>query len=360
MFLVPVVLKVTNADVVHESNFWEKLVFRNGTQKAGNGLFSIFRTPKETIHQTVSFLLNTREMPTEPLVAKISDKLLFEGKLDPQKLTKILVHGFHSGKNKYFASRLRQAYLHLYDYNIITVDWSVVSTYNYLTARNDVAEMGKLIAQFIDKLRQTGLILDQIHMIGHSLGAHVAGVAGRNILSGKLPRITGLDPAGPLFAKSNEDRIAHDSADFVDIIHTCGNGLGMLDAIGHVDFYPNGGKPRQPGCGYTFGKCSHERAVKYYAESIFDSPEGFLAFKCGSWHDFKHGLCNNNGSAYMGEFVSTEARGSYWLITRKSEPFALGTQGIPTITKSAGSKSMLSKIGIVLSLLPFKWLHFST
>jgi len=30
-------------------------------------------------------------------------------------------------------------------------------------------------------------------------------------------------------------------ANFVDIIHTNGNGLGLIKPLGHIDFYPNGG-----------------------------------------------------------------------------------------------------------------------
>ena len=62
-----------------------------------------------------------------------------------------------------------------------------------------------------------------------------------------------MDPAGPFFALNDTSRrIDTTDGDFVDIIHTdggtlTGNELGMLDPIGHVDFYPNGGEV-QPGC----------------------------------------------------------------------------------------------------------------
>lgn len=37
-------------------------------------------------------------------------------------------------------------------------------------------------------------------------------------------------------------------AQFVDVIHTAGGTFGYVKPIGHVDFYPNGGKAPQPGC----------------------------------------------------------------------------------------------------------------
>ena len=73
----------------------------------------------------------------------------------------------------------------------------------------------------------------------------------------ELGRITGLDPAEPHFEWAHEiTRLDASDAYFVDIIHTDGNplmkmGLGMYQACGHLDFYPNGGKV-MAGCDGTF------------------------------------------------------------------------------------------------------------
>jgi hypothetical protein len=82
------------------------------------------------------------------------------------------------------------------------------------------------------------------------LGAHVAGNTGEHLRSGRLGRVTGLDPALPGFHLLTNDKGRLDSTDalFVDIIHSCGGVLGFLQPLGHVDFYPNAGVAIQPGC----------------------------------------------------------------------------------------------------------------
>lgn len=96
--------------------------------------------------------------------------------------------------------------------------------------------------------------MDKVHFIGHSLGAHLAGYAGYTLqvdFSRTLGRITGLDPAEPLFKETDPlVRLDRSDAKFVDVVHSdimpfIKGGLGMKDAIGHVDFYPNNGQ--QPG-----------------------------------------------------------------------------------------------------------------
>merc|ERR1719423_250220 len=100
----------------------------------------------------------------------------------------------------------------------------------------------------------TNASLDSFHLIGFSLGAHVSGHAGKRI---KLKRISGLDPAGPLFENfPSSVRLDSSDAEFVDVIHTNADsllwgGLGAYEPMGHVDFYPNGGR-MQKGCANLF------------------------------------------------------------------------------------------------------------
>lgn len=90
-----------------------------------------------------------------------------------------------------------------------------------------------------------------MHLIGHSLGAHTVGYAGEQIEG--LGWITGLDPAEPYFQYLDPKiRLDPTDAKFVEAIHTDAKtilllGYGMLQPVGHLDFYVNGGY-QQPGC----------------------------------------------------------------------------------------------------------------
>ena len=64
----------------------------------------------------------------------------------------------------------------------------------------------------------------QISASGHSLGAHLVGHLGRAVQNagyGKIARVTGLDPARPVFDMVGmEWRLQPTDAEFVDVIHT--------------------------------------------------------------------------------------------------------------------------------------------
>lgn len=67
-----------------------------------------------------------------------------------------------------------------------------------------------------------------------------------------LGRITGLDPANLYFEQVPAKMLSKEDAKLVDVIHTNGGDFmtgdyGTAQAIGTVDFYPNGGE-YMPGC----------------------------------------------------------------------------------------------------------------
>lgn len=100
--------------------------------------------------------------------------------------------------------------------------------------------------------REKHIPLSNFHVLGHSLGAHIAGFTGKQVkrLTGKrIARITGMDPAGPLFEgiRSKRMRLSKEDAQVVEVLHTNGGFLGYLTPLGSIDFYANNGQI-QPNC----------------------------------------------------------------------------------------------------------------
>uniref|UniRef100_A0A0K8TEW1 Lipase domain-containing protein n=1 Tax=Lygus hesperus TaxID=30085 RepID=A0A0K8TEW1_LYGHE len=188
--------------------------------------------------------------------------------------TLVLTHGFWDEVNSAFDNNFKNALLKYDDVNVIAVDWSYFTkNVNYLRVVSETKNVGSFIGQFVDFLiDQTGLSPDQVHLIGHSIGAHASGFAAK-YLKGRgrtVARVSGLDPAWPgFYTAGTDERLSSTDAKFVDCVHTCGGGLGFPSPICQADFYPNGGKNVQPGCSWVdFGVCSHGRSFDYYAESI--------------------------------------------------------------------------------------------
>ena len=74
--------------------------------------------------------------------------------------------------------------------NVIVVDWQKGAAFPYTQATANTRVVGAQIAQIANQLMNTtGATPDSFHVIGHSLGAHVAGYAGERIKN--LGRISG-------------------------------------------------------------------------------------------------------------------------------------------------------------------------
>ena len=75
------------------------------------------------------------------------------------------------------------AYLQISDYNIIIIDWSAISNMSYISASRSVTVIGQYVATMIDFLVKNGMNSWETKVIGHSLGAHIAGIAAYNASS---------------------------------------------------------------------------------------------------------------------------------------------------------------------------------
>lgn len=111
--------------------------------------------------------------------------------INTNKETVFVIHGWRNTYESPMAKTVKDAYLDTRDVNVIVVDWSKFCGGDYITAKFSVTNVGRMIAEVIwDMVVSLGLNLDTTGIVGHSLGAHVAGVAGRN-LEGDLSHIIG-------------------------------------------------------------------------------------------------------------------------------------------------------------------------
>ncbi|XP_050088339.1 phospholipase A1 VesT1.02-like [Anopheles aquasalis] len=247
--------------------------------------------------------------------------------------TRVIVHGWLNSADSPVARTIRETYLLQWNYNVIVVDWSVCAmAWNYAKAVGCVPMVGKALGGLLDELqRNGGLLLEDVYLIGHSLGAHVAGIAGKTVTTGQIHTIFALDPALPLFSiHSPENRIGVRDAMYVEVIHTNAGLLGFQHPIGTADFYPNGGS-HQPGCGLNIaGLCSHSRAWELFVETLLEPEDKLLASRVASLDDVQRppGLQGVQGDAAVerakigGEPSSAgNARGLYRITTRDRSPF---------------------------------------
>ncbi|KAB0403305.1 hypothetical protein E2I00_000940 [Balaenoptera physalus] len=212
-------------------------------------------------------MLYTRRNPT--CAQAINSTVL--GNLNVTKKTIFTVHGFRpTGSPPVWMEDLVEGLLSVDDMNVVVVDWNQgATTVIYNHASRKTRKVAIVLKEFIDQMLAEGASLDDIYMIGVSLGAHVAGFVGK-MYNGQLGRITGLDPAGPLFnGRPPEDRLDPGDAQFVDVIHS------------DID-------------GMQYFKCDHQRSVYLYLSSLRENCT-ITAYPCDSYRDYRNGKCVNCG-----------------------------------------------------------------
>ncbi|XP_063819416.1 pancreatic lipase-related protein 2-like [Pseudophryne corroboree] len=203
------------------------------------------------------FLLYTRHNPNNfQEVSAIKPNTIAASPFNVHRKSRFIIHGFTENGEKSWLSYMCKVMLQVEDVNCLCVDWGGGSLALYGQAANNIRVVGAEVAYFISTLEHKfGYSPSNVHIIGHSLGGHAAGEAGRRHPG--IGRITGLDPAQPYFQGTPaEVRLDPSDALLVDVIHTDSSsttsnlgmgGYGISQTVGHLDFFPNGGK-HMPGC----------------------------------------------------------------------------------------------------------------
>ncbi|XP_064073084.1 uncharacterized protein LOC113398727 [Vanessa tameamea] len=247
-------------------------------------LEDIYRNPDNN-----RYLLYTRDNPLAPQTLHLNNTFgVFFSKFHAWKPTVVIAHGWLSDRNTEVNIALTDAILRKSNVNVIVMEWRRLALSSYITAVTGVPAVGRRLGQFLEFLhRVTGAPFESMHLIGYSLGAHVVGNAGRE-LGGRVARITGLDPAGPLW-NLNSNRLRSSDGIYVEAIHTDGGvlGQGIGSAIADADFFPNGGIS-QPGCLTSF--CHHKRAWELFASSV--TYDHFLGRECSNMLQVSLNICH--------------------------------------------------------------------
>ncbi|XP_023240645.1 pancreatic lipase-related protein 2-like [Centruroides sculpturatus] len=271
----------------------------------------------------IKFFVWTRQNPEkEDVIYSHEMERIERSHFDPTKLTKFLIHGWtQHGKISWILAATKELLIHG-DYNIIAVDWRIGAKSLHVKSSGNTQMAGAVTAAFVQYMKKAYRYSpEMIHLIGFSMGCQIAGYVGERIAN--IGRITGLDPCRLDFDHSHPVvRLDPTDALFVDVIHTDSSVTswtkrGITHDVGHLDFYPNGGK-NHPRCKgklkkrrkrwVDFGEilyCSHVSAYHYFVASI-NSKCALYGYVCDSYDNFLRGKChrgcgkNNSLCAPMG------------------------------------------------------------
>uniref|UniRef100_A0A1I8MNL0 Lipase domain-containing protein n=1 Tax=Musca domestica TaxID=7370 RepID=A0A1I8MNL0_MUSDO len=279
----------------------------------------------ELLTSPVTFHLYTRLNPTLGTIITHTRESIEISNFDANKTTYVIIHGWTQSYQTDVIRNLASATLGTFDCNAIVIDWPRARSLIYETSVAAVPIVGREVAKMIDFLSYNfQMSFNNLMVAGHSLGAHVAGFSGKNVKSGRLPKIIAMDAALPLYSYDKpQKRLASTDADYVQAIHTDAGHYGFVRPLGHADFYPNGGT-RQPDCNsLNIGPCSHEHSVIYYTEAIeFDN---FRSIECENYQQALKNDCGNVVSAArMGAvYPEEEVNGIYYVPVRNSPPYGV-------------------------------------
>ncbi|KAL1467899.1 hypothetical protein MTO96_005674 [Rhipicephalus appendiculatus] len=255
-------------------------------------------SPEEREHIDTRFIFYSRENTMRGELLKWSstqEEVARSATFKASRPTKVLVHGWVD--TLFFGAWLRKmtkAFLMVGDCNVIIVDWQGGNALPYTQATANSRVVGAEIALLVNKLEKAfGAKRDTFHILGHSLGAHVAGYAGERLPG--LGRITGLDPADPYFQHMpREVRLDPTDARLVDVLHTDGASVFDIYKAEGSTFLATLTKGAIHAARSVV--CNHERAVEYFLDSIMERECTSLAFACVSFEAFRQGRCSDCGN----------------------------------------------------------------
>jgi hypothetical protein len=149
--------------------------------------------PLFNVETDVQFLLYTRNNKNTPQILSTGPST--DLSLLRSKPIKFLIHGWQNDRNDQFNQLIKNAFLEEGDVNVVFVDWSEGAKHIiYEWSRVLVEPIGLQVAKFIAYLFDKKYVesLEQICIVGHSLGAHAAGFTGKHLYLLTKQKVPGI------------------------------------------------------------------------------------------------------------------------------------------------------------------------
>ncbi|XP_026725696.1 phospholipase A1 member A-like [Trichoplusia ni] len=207
--------------------------------------------------------------------------------------------------------------------SVLLLDTRLSFCRGYISAVSSINPLSHLLFSFVKNLHKKGHSMSSIHLIGFSLGAHVAGMTGKLVkmkLNATIGQITALDPARPCFARADQ-RLERGDAEFVQVIHSSAGVLGIEEPLGHADVYVNGVPGKHPECEHKAIslECDHAQAWKLFAASAVNE-KVLMGRQCANWGELLQNMCSGN-ETQLGYACRPDAHGMFLYKSRsKSKP----------------------------------------
>lgn len=303
------------------------IAFAKGRNDIGLLLKGEITTP---IEEDVTFWCGNKNSPE--LQQILLDDPEVQEKIDFTKPIMLITHGWLESYNRSWIQKTAQDAIKFLDTNACVIGWTNLARYVYYqAARENTLLVSSYATQFVEFLVKEGYSLDNVTLVGHSLGSQIVGQMGHN-LEGKVAEIYGLDPAGPLFTfpvdHGLENRLDESDAKYVQMILTSRYALGVGKGEGHENFYPNGGDVPQPNCIIPLTSdaemadqvmCSHLHSTSLFRYSL-DPALVFKGKECFNWMSYFLKTCILNPSDVMGVYSKKKA-GNFYLKTSADSPY---------------------------------------
>lgn len=147
------------------------------------GELPVLRSSLEITEDQVSFYVyNKNNENSTAILLSQSETITSLTDFDISLPTVVLVHGWHATYNTSFPLEAGRKYMSLSNANVISVNWDETAQLDYLEAYAAVSNIGKYLGQLLQDISATyDYSLDKVTLVGHSLGAHIAGFAGNVI-----------------------------------------------------------------------------------------------------------------------------------------------------------------------------------